>query len=149
MDRTLLDNVALVVEDHEDIRGLMVDLLEFEGFEVLEAGSGRAALAVMEAGVAPCLIVTDLMMPEVDGWQLLAALDAHPDPARTVVVLSAIGGLRGVQQLEDRYGCTVLRKPEDLNRIAPLARDARLLAAAARASRRRRAATAAPEARSA
>ncbi|MDF2959557.1 MAG: heme response regulator HssR [Paenibacillus sp.] len=63
----------LVVDDDNHIRELMSAVLRHEGFEVLEAGHGIEALAVMEASKVD-LVILDVMMPEMDGWDLCAKL---------------------------------------------------------------------------
>jgi serine/threonine protein kinase len=67
----------LVVEDEADIRANVVRILRMEGFEVLEAENGRIGLDVSRAH-RPDLVLSDLMMPELDGYGLLEALRADP-----------------------------------------------------------------------
>jgi signal transduction histidine kinase/ActR/RegA family two-component response regulator len=68
---------VLVVDDDEDTRTTLRELLIGEGFEVTLAASGPAALEL--AGLhPPSIIVTDLAMPEMDGFELARALKAHP-----------------------------------------------------------------------
>ena len=67
----------LVVEDEADIRANVVRILRMEGFEVLEAENGRIGLDVARAH-RPELVLSDLMMPELDGYGLLEALRADP-----------------------------------------------------------------------
>jgi len=81
---------VLVVDDDDDIRENLVELLACEGYEVTAAGDGRAALA--EAGRArPDVILLDLMMPVMSGWQFREAQLGDPALAGVpVVVLSAM-----------------------------------------------------------
>src|SRR5687767_9204009 len=68
---------VLVVEDNWDHRELTNAVLEEAGYRVLVASNGREALDVLgRESSTPCLIVTDLLMPEMDGWQLMKALKA-------------------------------------------------------------------------
>ncbi|MFF9550612.1 response regulator [Methylobacterium fujisawaense] len=79
----------LVVEDEADVRGHVCAYLEREGFPVREAENGLRALATLESE-RPCLILLDLMMPEMDGFAFLRALRARPDSRDVpVVVLTA------------------------------------------------------------
>jgi CheY-like chemotaxis protein/DNA-binding CsgD family transcriptional regulator len=85
----------LVVDDEPDICLLARMTLEHEGHQVLEAGDGAAALAVVEAH-HPDALVLDVMMPEVDGWAVLDRLKHSPDEAvRTtpVVLLTALSSV--------------------------------------------------------
>jgi CheY-like chemotaxis protein len=84
---------VLLAEDDEDLREAMVEMLEDAGYAVAAVGNGRDALEWLEDNTAsPKLILLDLMMPVMDGWQFLderqktAKIAAVP-----VVVLSANG----------------------------------------------------------
>ena len=60
----------LIVDDDERLREYVRVNLEMEGYEVREAGSAEEGLAVLE-DASPDLILLDVMMPEVDGWEML------------------------------------------------------------------------------
>jgi CheY-like chemotaxis protein len=69
----------LLVEDNEDFRALVRTALEQEGFTVREAGDGQEALAkLQESGSSHCLMLTDLMMPGMTGWDLVSAIRGDP-----------------------------------------------------------------------
>jgi DNA-binding response OmpR family regulator len=79
----------LVIEDEESVRLPLVDLLKFEGFDVIEASNGEVGLktAVEET---PDLILCDIMMPGLDGFQVLEALRKFPSMVMTpFIILSA------------------------------------------------------------
>ena len=76
----------LVVDDEADVLLLCRVNLEFEGYEVVEAGDGEAAIRKV-AAERPDVILLDVMMPKMDGWQVLAALKADPDTADIPVVM--------------------------------------------------------------
>ena len=82
---------VLVVDDHPPIVELLRDLLEDEGFVVLTAPDGQAALAVATAA-QPDLILTDLMMPQMDGRVLRARLLEQPLTAQIPVLLMSAAG---------------------------------------------------------
>jgi CheY-like chemotaxis protein len=69
--------LALIVEDDPNSRNLFRQLLERDGWSVIEAGNGREAMVWVERR-QPALIVLDLMMPEVDGFEFLTQLRRHP-----------------------------------------------------------------------
>lgn len=79
---------VLIAEDDPDIRDLVVDGLTAEGYHVLQASNGREALAVATRE-HPSLIVTDLMMPGMNGWELLRALRADPSLSDIPVVVAS------------------------------------------------------------
>lgn len=93
--RSLLHDSAvktvLVVEDTDDLRELFVQVLAAEGYNALSAENGQEALKQLGSlGDAPCLVLLDIMMPVMDGYEFLAALrENHQLAALPIVVLSA------------------------------------------------------------
>ena len=80
---------VLLVEDDETTREMMREILMREGWDVVEATNGRVALERMEAAI-PDLILLDLMMPEVDGFEFARRLRERPEwQAIPVIVLTA------------------------------------------------------------
>jgi two-component system cell cycle response regulator DivK len=81
--------LILLVEDFEDAREMYRDYLEFSGFRVETAADGHAAIVKARAH-RPDLILMDLSLPGVDGWEATRQLKADPDTAHlTIVALSA------------------------------------------------------------
>lgn len=79
----------LIVDDHESVRDLLRLLLEGEGYEVVEARDGADALNHVDKD-QPDLLILDLMMPEVDGEQVIKAMWRSQDSVKTpVIVVSA------------------------------------------------------------
>lgn len=85
----------LVVDDERDVRSLVCHILLDQGYQVDSAVDGRDALDKIQAS-PPDLVVLDLMMPELDGWQVLRELQSFETRPR-VVVLSAFGDLGRVR----------------------------------------------------
>jgi CheY-like chemotaxis protein len=77
---------VLVVDDEKDVQGLVCNVLQDQGYIVDSAGDGQEALEKIQA-TSPDLVILDLMMPIMDGWQVLAKLERIPPPK--VVILSA------------------------------------------------------------
>lgn len=61
--------VILLVDDDADLRQCLVDVLEDAGYQVKTASSGREALRLLDGADLPRLILLDLMMPDLNGWQ--------------------------------------------------------------------------------
>jgi CheY-like chemotaxis protein len=104
---------VLLVEDNDDVREMMSTALQLAGTRVVTAANGREALAVLER-THPCVIVLDLMMPVMNGWELRAALKRDPSlSAIPVIVVSAL-----TEDLVARMGATeYLEKPVDIDRL--------------------------------
>ena len=77
------DVEILLIEDEADLRADLAYLLEDEGYRVRTAAHGAEALALLEGGARPAVILLDLMMPVMDGWETRARL-------RTTAALSNI-----------------------------------------------------------
>jgi CheY-like chemotaxis protein len=107
---------VLVVEDHQDTRESLALLLEAKGYTVDSAQDGREALQKLRCGMAPCLVLLDLHMPVMSGWQLRRKLlEDESLAALPVIVLSgeqdldaSIAGLNVTAHLE---------KPVQLDRL--------------------------------
>lgn len=82
--------LAMTVDDADDLRALVRAVLESQGFEVVEASSGRAALDELAAGTRPDVIVLDVQMPDLDGWDTLAAIRSEPATADIPVLLCTV-----------------------------------------------------------
>ncbi|TBR12474.1 MAG: response regulator [Lysobacter sp.] len=116
-----METKILVVDDNARVRELLADLLELEGHTVYQAETGQVALEFLQAGLRPGLVVCDLMMPDVDGWQVLASVEQMEDPPK-VIIFSSLGDLASIERLTGRYGCAVLKKPEQLHEVVEVAR---------------------------
>jgi putative two-component system response regulator len=71
-------DTLLIVEDNRDLRNSLKDILTYEGFEVHVAGNGREALECMQS-LRPDLIISDIGMPEMDGFAFYDAVRSRPD----------------------------------------------------------------------
>jgi CheY-like chemotaxis protein len=81
---------VLLVDDNEEIRWAVTEILEDEGYTVATAGNGQEALELLRRIPPPRLILLDLMMPVMDGWQFLAQRRANQALSKIpVVILSA------------------------------------------------------------
>lgn len=85
---------VLLVEDDFDVRDTLQDLLESEGFDVVPAANGKQAIDFLKFAAPSCgsvVVVLDLMMPMVSGWQVLEYLTSDARLERIpVIVLSAL-----------------------------------------------------------
>jgi len=82
----------LVVDDNTDNVEILRAFLESRGFTIAEARDGRTALAKMEE-IKPDLVLLDVMMPGMDGWEVCRVIKQHPQLGDTkVVMVTAKGG---------------------------------------------------------
>ena len=85
----------LVVEDDDDIRNLLKLSLELEGYKVFTAENGQIALDILLQIPKPCLILLDLMMPVMNGWDFVEGLEKDVTLATIpVVIVSAFTELK-------------------------------------------------------
>ncbi len=103
---------VLVVDDNDDSRAVLADTLRMEGYDVLEARGGHEALAVLQH-VDPCVVVLDLMMPDMSGEEVLAAL-RRSGRLETLRVVVLTGLERGID-VPGAY--LVLPKPTALHQL--------------------------------
>jgi DNA-binding response OmpR family regulator len=107
---------VVIVDDDRDLRDTLRMVLEEEGHVVRAAANGAEGLAVVRemvaAGAAPSLVIVDLMMPELDGWQVCSIADSDPSLAGVpFVILSASMDTRADVKWP------MLRKPIDLEEL--------------------------------
>jgi CheY-like chemotaxis protein len=82
---------VLIVEDDEDFRALMREALELEGFSVREARDGREALAALRAsGGSAHLVLLDLMMPGMTGWDFVTTVRSDPRLRGNPIVVTTV-----------------------------------------------------------
>src|SRR5690349_18020599 len=82
--------VVLVLDDNDDLREMVVFSIEAHGFRTASATNGAEALTYLSRGLRPALIILDLMMPVMDGWEVLHWLkDQRELSAIPVVIVSA------------------------------------------------------------
>lgn len=103
---------VLVVEDDEVIRSVLVELLEFEGYEVRSAVDGREALTIVDEW-RPDSIVLDLMMPRMDGWQFREEQRKRPE-IRDVPVIVLSAGRHLPSRVAALEPAAVIEKPFDV-----------------------------------
>ncbi|MEW6730435.1 MAG: response regulator [Acidobacteriota bacterium] len=114
----------LVVDDEQDLLDLMEIILEAEGFSVTKAVNGREALTKVQHQ-HPDLILLDVMMPVMDGWEVLKTLKNNEETAQipVVMVTAKIGPedrQRGLREGASEYICKPFAPREVINRIKVL-----------------------------
>jgi len=106
---------VLIVDNDADFRAVLREVLEDEGCAVSEAADGKRALDMLRSTTLPHLILLDLMMPVMNGWDFHAEMQKDPSLAAIpVAVLSAVGRMRPFGAMHE------LHKPIDLPNLMGL-----------------------------
>lgn len=105
----------LVVDDDPSIRLLLMTFLRRKGFQTLEASNGREALTQMRTCAAD-LVIMDLMMPEVSGWDVLRERNADASLQQIPIIVVTAQNIRETSVgIADDHVAAVLGKPFDLD----------------------------------
>lgn len=113
----------LIVEDEPDIRATLGEILELEGFSVSTAENGEEALALLRKLRKPCLILLDLMMPVMNGWQFLDVLQSEHRHILATIPIVIVSAISDVTQVQQQYGCKIVKKPADIRVLIRLAHE--------------------------
>src|SRR3569833_333848 len=113
---------VLVVEDEAMLRELLCDLLEAEGFRATTAANGAEALELIRRQGAPSLVILDLMMPIMDGWEFRRRQLAAP-LMQNVPVAIHTGAMPAAAELHCLQPVAVLKEPPDVADLLRVVRD--------------------------
>jgi CheY-like chemotaxis protein len=106
---------VMIVEDDRDTREMLARFLELEGFDVREAANGQLALEALREDSRTCVILLDLMMPVMNGWQFRSAQTNDPELSKIPVVVVTAAGAR--DQIPAIDADAWLSKPVDFDRL--------------------------------
>ncbi len=105
----------LVVDDDDDIRNTLQEILEAEGYQTVKAANGQAALELLDQIPPPSLILLDWLMPHMTGDEFLVKFATTPHASIPVILLSAGKDIPDVEK-----AVAVANKPIDLNALLAL-----------------------------
>lgn len=106
--------LILLVDDDEDERFLARDILEKAGFIIEEAENGRDGLEKFQ-NLAPAVVLMDVMMPEMDGFEACAALRAAPKgPNTPVIMMTGLDDTKSINRAYEVGATTFFTKPIDV-----------------------------------
>jgi two-component system cell cycle response regulator DivK len=94
----------LVVEDQEDLRGVLRDLLTGSGYAVLEASDGQVGIATAKSD-RPDLVLMDIQMPGLDGYEATRQIKADPDLKATPIIAVSSFAMKGDEEKARAAGC--------------------------------------------
>jgi CheY-like chemotaxis protein len=107
------DGTVLLVDDDSIVRHALRQRLEGEGFRVIVAANGSEALRYLNFNLPPSLILLDMMMPRVDGWQLMDMIRLKKDWAHVPVIVTTSMGVASQEWAESLGAVDLLKKPFD------------------------------------
>ena len=106
----------LVVDDMEELRETLAEFLRDKGYSVITASNGAEALERLLSGPRPSLVLMDLEMPMMSGWEVLASLGQNPDLASLPVIVVSGASV----DIEKLAVAAHVRKPVDLAQLGEL-----------------------------
>ena len=107
----------LVVEDNAIEREGLAAVLRQEGYSVISAANGKEALDRLNGGPIPDLLLLDMMMSEIDGWQLLKMLRRRPELLALPVIIVTGLGIANLEWARSVGAVGLVRKPIDLEQL--------------------------------
>ncbi len=111
----------LIIEDDFDIREVLMEVLGDEGFAVAGAANGREGLNLLNGGARPKMILLDLMMPVMNGWQFVEEQRRDARLANLPVVVISAGN--NLSQVAGELGASAfLKKPLEIEQLLELVR---------------------------
>lgn len=108
------NKTVLIIEDDHDIRETFRQLLEMEGYGAVTASNGKEGLELLKRMGRPCLILLDLMMPVMNGWEFLAAQKGDLALANIPVVVVTAAGKSKENSIE---AAGYIKKPVELQSL--------------------------------
>lgn len=111
-------HTVLLVEDEDDLRDMIRDALELNGYEVVAVEEGQAALDAFARIEHVCLVLLDLLMPGMNGWDFYAKMRERPELAAIPVIVHSSAPAQAPA------GVTrVVQKPMQLERLLSVVRE--------------------------
>ncbi len=109
-----MSDSVIIIEDDDEIRDALREVLEHEGFPVTTYRNGKEALEGLPKVARPGLILLDLMMPIMDGWQFMRCRTQLPDSHASVPVV-LVSAVADYKKALETGAAGFLRKPVDLD----------------------------------
>ena len=110
-----MNKIILIVDDDEPLRSSLCESFEYEGYTAVGMPNGRAALDYLRTSLSePCMILLDLMMPVMNGWQFREEQLRDPGLSKIPVVVITANGTVDRSQLDVT---DVLHKPVSLSAL--------------------------------
>jgi CheY-like chemotaxis protein len=119
---TSQSHVVMVVEDDPDTRDALCEALTLYGYDAVSAPNGEQALRLLRASARPCLILLDMMMPVMDGWEF-RTLQRTDEQIAMIPVACLTADRTARDRASDAGFIAFLPKPVELEEILSLIRE--------------------------
>ena len=106
---------VLVIDDDVAMRDVMFDLLSLDGYEVILADEGNLGLKRFRAE-SPDIVITDILMPKMDGLEVLEILKAE-SPETPIIVSSGTSDLNIIEEAVHQHANRILKKPFEVDQL--------------------------------
>lgn len=108
-----MTKTIMIIEDEPDIRFTLQEFLEFEGYKVQVAGNGLEAMGLLETTTPPNLILLDMKMPVMNGWEFAGEFLKKHNHSSPIVVITAAADAE--KRAKDINAAGWVSKPFDLD----------------------------------
>jgi len=112
---------VMIVDDDLDILLSLKELLEANGYKVYSFDNGNDFLKALSEGKKPTLVILDIMMPEMSGWEIQRILKENPKWKKIPIIFLTARSTETAREMYEQYGIDYILKPFDikdfLNRI--------------------------------
>ena len=115
--RDLEPLTVLIVDDEPDVVDGLSEFLQDEGYDVAAAGDGRAALDQLRRGLRPCVILLDLMMPRMNGWDFRSEQMKDAELSAIPVIVVTAAGVTETSVKMQLGDVELIQKPPSLDTL--------------------------------
>jgi len=113
-----MENIKLlIVDDEEEFAATLAERLELRGFSSKSASCGNNALEVLASNFSPDVVLLDLKMPDISGFEVLIEIK-EKYPSIEVIMLTGHGAASGGKDSKERGAFDYIMKPVDINELA-------------------------------
>jgi len=108
---------VMIVDDDPDILSSLRSLLETKGYKVYTFDNGHDFIKRLHEGKKPSLIILDVMMPTINGWQIQRILQAHPKWSKYRIFFLTARSTESAIEMYEKYATDYILKPFDINEL--------------------------------
>jgi CheY-like chemotaxis protein len=110
-------SIILLIEDNQEIRENLSDMLKIKGFEIMEAKNAEEGLILIEKKI-PDLILSDIMMPKINGFEFLSIIKGRPETSKIpFLFVSAINDKTEIKKASELGANGYITKPFTLSNL--------------------------------